>query len=135
MHDDVAVRNETSRRSHMKRSSLLLSLLLAAGACAGAADLSPASWPVKAREQAERTEAQTWSPRTMRSFRSQNGLISAVGSPVAVLAGLEALRRGGNAADAAATVALTQMTRELGSVVSYAGIMTLLYYDAKTHQV
>lgn len=119
----------------MKRSSLLLTLLLAAGACASAANLSPASWPVKAREQAERTEAQTWSPRTMRSFRSRNGLISAVGSPVAVLAGLEALHQGGNAADAAATVALTQMTRELGSVVSYAGIMTLLYYDAKTHQV
>lgn len=119
----------------MKRSSLPLILLLAASVCASAADLSPSSWPVKAREQAERTEAQTWSPPKMRSLRSRNGLISAVASPVAVLAGLEALRQGGNAADAAATVALTQMTRELGSVVSYAGIMTMLYYDAKTHQV
>jgi gamma-glutamyltranspeptidase/glutathione hydrolase len=119
----------------MKRSPLLLIVCLAVAIHASAADLSPAHWPVKAREQAEHTEAQTWAPRTTRSFSSRNGVISAVASPVAVLAGLEALRQGGNAADAAATVALTQMTRELGSVVSYAGIMTMLYYDAKTHQV
>jgi gamma-glutamyltranspeptidase/glutathione hydrolase len=135
MRDDAAVRIVTLRRSHMKKSPFLLILLLALSVGASAADLSPARWPVKAREQAERTEAQTWMPRTMRSFKSRKGLISAVASPVAVLAGLEALRQGGNAADAAATVALTQMTRELGSVVSYAGIMTMLYYDAKTHQV
>jgi gamma-glutamyltranspeptidase / glutathione hydrolase len=52
-----------------------------------------------------------------------------------VEAGLEALRKGGNAADAAATVALTQVMTQLGSVVSYAGILTMLYYDAKTGKV
>ena len=113
---------------------LLISVAVASGA-ASAADLSPAAWPLKARQQAERTEAQTWAPRETRLVRSRNGLVSAVVSPVAVLAGLEALRQGGNAADAAATVALTQITRQLGSVVSYAGIMTMLYYDAKTGQV
>lgn len=119
----------------MRKPVLLLSLLAAANGAAFAADLSPAAWPLKAREQAERTEAQTWAPRETRVVKSQNGLISAVVSPVAVLAGLEALRQGGHAADAAATVALTQITRQLGSVVSYAGILTMLYYDARTGQV
>lgn len=119
----------------MRKSLFLLLALAAANLTAAAANLSPARWPVQARARAERTESQTWAPRKMRSFTSANGLISAVASPVAVLAGLEALRQGGNAADAAATVALTQITRELGSVVSYAGITTMLYYDARTRQV
>ncbi len=62
-------------------------------------------------------------------------MISTTASPIAVQAGLEALRQGGTAADAAATVALTQITTQLGSVVSYAGIMTLVYYDVKTGKV
>jgi gamma-glutamyltranspeptidase/glutathione hydrolase len=119
----------------MKRLLFLGMTLTMTGTGALAVNLAPTTWPVESRQQAERTEAQTWAPRKMRSFRSRNGLISAVASPVAVLAGIEALRQGGNAADAAATVALTQITRELGSVVSYAGIMTMLYYDAKTGQV
>ena len=59
-------------------------------------------------------------------------MVSAISSPIAVLAGVETLRHGGNAADAAATVALTEITTQLGSVVSFAGIMSLVYYDAKT---
>jgi gamma-glutamyltranspeptidase len=43
------------------------------------------------------------------------GLVAATLSPIAVLSGLEALRRGGNASDAAATVALTQIATALGS--------------------
>ena len=45
------------------------------------------------------------------------------------------LREGGTAADAAATVAVTEITTQLGSVVSYAGIMTLVNYDTKTGKV
>lgn len=119
----------------MRRPLVFLTLLALTSGIACAADLSPTTWPMKAREQAERTEAQTWAPGQTRVVKSRNGLISAVASPVAVLAGMEALRRGGNAADAAATVALTQITRQLGSVVSYAGIMTMLYYDAKSGRV
>jgi gamma-glutamyltranspeptidase/glutathione hydrolase len=100
-----------------------------------AADLSPPSWPSDARIQAEKTEAQRWDPDTLQTVSGSNGVVSAIISPVAVQAGLQALRQGGNAADAAATMALTQITRQLGSVVSYAGIMTLLYYDAKTGKV
>lgn len=119
----------------MSKAALLAAMLALSNGVALAVDLSPATWPVKARKQAERVEAQRWAPLKMRTVESSNGIVSAVVSPVAVLAGEEALRRGGNAADAAATVALTQITRQLGSVVSYAGIMTMLYYDAKTGQV
>jgi gamma-glutamyltranspeptidase/glutathione hydrolase len=45
---------------------------------------------------------------------------------------MEAPRQGGTAADAAATVALTQIATALGSYVSYAGILELVYYDAKS---
>jgi len=46
-----------------------------------------------------------------------------------------ALKQGGTAADAAATVALTQVTTRAGSYSSIAGILKLLYYEAKTGKV
>ena len=65
----------------------------------------------------------------------KTGLVTATISPISVRAGVEALKQGGTAADAAATVALTQIMMALGSYVSYAGIMELLYYDAKSGEV
>ncbi len=40
----------------------------------------------------------------------------------------------GNAADAAIATALTQITTALGTNISFAGIVEVLYYDAKTHR-
>jgi gamma-glutamyltranspeptidase/glutathione hydrolase len=100
-----------------------------------ASDLSPAKWSAAERERAEKQEAAGWTPAAARSISSKNGVISAIASPIAVQAGIEALRQRGNAADAAGAVALTEITTQLGSVVSYAGIMTLVYYDAKTDKV
>jgi gamma-glutamyltranspeptidase/glutathione hydrolase len=56
-------------------------------------------------------------------------------SPIAIRAGIEALKQGGTAADAAAAVALTQVTTALGSYVSYAGVAQLVYYESKTGKV
>ena len=81
---------------------------------------------------AEKQETAGWTPARARSLSSRKGVVSAVSSAIAVQAGVEALRAGGTAADAAATVALTEIATQLGSVVSYAGIMSLVYYDAKT---
>ncbi len=106
--------------------------LMASSSCV-AADLSPAHWPN--RQAAEQQEFQSWSPTSARLVQGKKGMIAATISPIAVEAGLQTLRKGGNAADAAAAVALTQVTTQLGSVVSYAGIMTLVYYDAKTGKV
>jgi gamma-glutamyltranspeptidase/glutathione hydrolase len=98
-------------------------------------ELSPSSWPKAEREQIEQSESTTVSPIEARSVEGNGGIISATVSPLSVYAGIQTLKHGGNAADAAATTALTQVTMQLGSVVSYAGIFTMLYYDAKAHQV
>ena len=99
------------------------------------ADLSPAGWPKAERERLEKLESQTWSPLKAESFEGHGGMVSATVSPLAVFAGIQALKLGGNAADTAAATALTQITTQLGSVVSYAGLFTMVYYDAKTHKV
>lgn len=99
------------------------------------ANLSPDAWPKAERERLENLERQTWAPLEARSVEGSGGIISGTVSPISVYAGIQALKLGGNAADAAATVALTQVTTQLGSVVSFAGIFTMLYYDAKTAQV
>ena len=98
------------------------------------ADLSPSRWRPTEKTQAEQSEMTPWPPKA-QVISGQSGLVAGTMSPIAVRAGLEALRQGGTAADAAATVALTQITTALGSYVSYAGIMELVYYDAKSGKV
>ena len=116
--------------------TLVLGTLAALAAQLGyAADLSPGRWPSAERERLEKLESQSWTPLQAQSVSGAGGIVSATVSPVAVHAGLEALRAGGTAADAAAATALTQITTQLGSVVSYAGIFTMVYYDAHTGHV
>ena len=98
-------------------------------------ELSPAGWPKAERERVEKLESQVVSPLEKRVIESGGGLVSATVSPIAVYAGIEALKHGGTAADAAATTALAQVATQLGSVVSYAGVFTMVYYDAKSHKV
>jgi gamma-glutamyltranspeptidase/glutathione hydrolase len=97
--------------------------------------LSPVNWPQAERQRVERLESMTVWPIDARTLATERGIVSATVSPIAAYTGVRALESGGDAADAAAAVALTQVATQLGSVVSYAGIMSLLYYDAKTHQV
>ncbi len=120
----------------MIKSILPAGIIALAGASLSmSSELSPASWPKSEREQVELAESTTISPMEARSVEGSGGIISATVSPVSVYAGIQALKHGGNAADAAAATALTQVTMQLGSVVSYAGIFTMLYYDATTHRV
>ena len=97
--------------------------------------LSPSKWPKAERERVEKLESQVVSPVEKRSVEGKGGVVSATVSPIAVYAGVQALGLGGTAADAAATTALTQIATQLGSVVSYAGVFTMVYYDAKSHKV
>ncbi len=99
------------------------------------ADLSPNKW--KPEEKARAEQAEDYAPGRPgdESFEGKSGLVAATMSPIAVYAGVETLKQGGTAADAAATVALTQITMALGSYVSYAGILQLVYYDAKSGKV
>lgn len=66
---------------------------------------------------------------------SSRGMIAGTSEPFAVHAGLEVLKHGGNAADAALTTALAQIALTAGATISYAGIMTVAYYDATSQQV
>ncbi len=98
------------------------------------ADLSPQNWLSGEKAQAEQSEMTPW-PKQARVVEGKSGLVAATLSPIAVLSGVEALRHGGNASDAAATVALTQIATALGSYVSYAGTLQLLYYEARSGKV
>ena len=84
---------------------------------AGAADLSPAKWTPTDKNRVETLEIRPF-PSQARILEGSSGMISNTGSPIAIHAGIEALKQGGTAADAAATVALTQISVWLGSVVS-----------------
>ena len=99
-----------------------------------AAGLSPDHWPTPERAEIQQREFFGLPPYA-GPVSGRMSLVAGTLSPVAVHAGVEALRRGGTAADAAATVALTQVATAFGSVVSYAGISELLYFDAKSGKV
>src|SRR5262249_43963661 len=70
----------------------------------GTVDLSPSKWNPADRERVEKLEMSLFAP-AVREIDGRSGLISNTGSPIAVHAGIEALKQGGTAADAAATVA------------------------------
>jgi gamma-glutamyltranspeptidase/glutathione hydrolase len=119
----------------MKTLRFLVAIAALVGAVsASAADLSPGHWPAAIRAELERREQAVF-PASPRSVQGGSILVTGTLSPIAVHAGMEALRQGGTAADAAAAVALTQVATNLGSVVSYAGVSQLLYFEAKTQKV
>jgi gamma-glutamyltranspeptidase / glutathione hydrolase len=101
---------------------------------APAVDLSPQTWNAADRKHVEEAETNPFPPRA-RAIEGSSAIISDTGSPIAVYAGMDALKKGGSAADAAASVALTQIATELGSYVSYAGILRLVYFEAKSGKV
>ena len=68
-------------------------------------------------------------PRPMRV-----AVVSTTG-PVAIRAGVDAMRNGGTAADAVLTTALAQIVLAGGSWISFAGRMTMVYYEAQTGSV
>src|SRR5262245_49102431 len=64
-----------------------------------------------------------------------NGVVVGTSSPLSVAAGLEILKKGGTAADAAMAISLAQVVECGGSYVSHAGILGMVYYDAATGKV
>src|SRR5215467_4049206 len=97
-----------------------MAIALAGLQAANGADLSPDKWNPADRERVEKLEM-SFFPPAARTIEGASGLVSNTGCPIAVRAGIEALKQGGTAVDAAATVALTQISVVLGSYVSYAG--------------
>jgi gamma-glutamyltranspeptidase / glutathione hydrolase len=101
---------------------------------APAGHLSPDRWLPRDRAFVEELQMIGW-PATTRSVEGRSGLVTTTTSPIAAYAGINALRAGGTAADAAATIALTQATTALGSYVSHAGIVQALYYEARSGKI
>jgi gamma-glutamyltranspeptidase/glutathione hydrolase len=64
-----------------------------------------------------------------------NGLIAVTTAGTALHAGLEVLKAGGSAADAAIAAAFCEVVQAGGSYVSFAGPLLMLYYDAANGSV
>jgi gamma-glutamyltranspeptidase / glutathione hydrolase len=96
-------------------------------------DLTSDSWGAGERERylAEQTQVRT----TAGAASGKNGAVTVAYSAYAARAGLEALKQGGTAIDAALTTALTQVALKAGAPISYFGIMSLVYLDAKTGRI
>ena len=116
------------------RPGLLMLGIFLVGGPACAVDLSPARWDARDRSALERLE-QAARPTANRIVEGPHGLVAGTMSPIANRVGLEALAHGGTAADAATAVAFAQVSRALGSFVSYAGIAQILYFDAQSGRV
>ncbi len=63
------------------------------------------------------------------------GMVTGTTGAQAIEGGVEILKAGGSAADAAMSTALTQICMAAGSWVSYAGLLTMVYYDAESGEV
>ncbi|MDE2795485.1 MAG: gamma-glutamyltransferase [Gemmatimonadota bacterium] len=118
------------------RTLLVLPCLLALQGCsdtpAQPPDLSPDNWAddydrFMAAQLVDRTEAGV--------ATGESGAVTVAYNGLAARAGLEALKQGGGAVDAALTAALTQVALTAGAPISYFGIMSLVYYDAGTDSV
>ncbi len=110
----------------------LVPLVLLGGiACGKPVSLSPAKWP-KSEYDRFMGSIQNTVRTTADVATGTRGAVTVAYGGFAARAGLETLKRGGNAADAALTTALTQVALTAGAPISYFGIMSLVYYDAKT---
>lgn len=67
--------------------------------------------------------------------RSGRMMIVGTSGAFAVRAGLEAMRQGGSATDAVLTTALAQIALDVGCWNSYAGILSLVHFEAETGNV
>jgi gamma-glutamyltranspeptidase / glutathione hydrolase len=67
--------------------------------------------------------------------QGKQGAVTVAYGGGAARAGLDALKSGGNAADAALTAAMMQIVLTGGAPVSFFGIQSLVYFEAKTRRV
>ena len=72
---------------------------------------------------------------TKESLKFDHAIIVSATSDVASQAGLQVLKHGGNAMDAALTSVLTSVVLNGGATVSYAGFINAMYYDNTSGQV
>src|SRR5262245_19862600 len=123
--------------------SFLVSLALLSGLTPGntagqsrqsaAVKLSPEAWPPGELEKYWRLQRDFQRPRP--AVESDKGMVAVTSDALSARIGLEALQQGGSAADAALATSLAQIALHAGAVTSYAGILTMVYYDAADKKV
>jgi gamma-glutamyltranspeptidase/glutathione hydrolase len=113
--------------------AIIFTLLTGQGVAAQPIDLSPYSWP--AGDLEHYTELQNNNLRPHPPASGKKGLVVGTTGALAVRSGIEALRQGGTAADAALTTSLAQITLMAGATVSFAGVFAMVYYDAATGEI
>ncbi|KAL9969304.1 hypothetical protein ACROYT_G021503 [Oculina patagonica] len=98
-----------------------------------AVSFSPKTWLHRDLQRLEALSLQNSQRRPKPlAFSDGKGLVAGTSSAMAVHAGTEALKKGGNAMDACLTTALTEIVLAAGSHLSYAGAANILYYDSST---
>ncbi len=85
-------------------------------------------------------EPTTPDPPEFRDGRAISGfgtraMVAGSSNRPAMEAGLQVILEGGNACDGALTAVLDQVTRAAGAWVSFAGYLSVVYYDAASGQV
>lgn len=96
-------------------------------------NLSPEAWPQGELEKYWRLHRSHNRPHP--AAESSQGMVAVTSEAFAARVGLEALHQGGSAADAALATALAQIALTAGGTISYAGILTMVYYDAASKKV
>src|SRR5262245_54096267 len=95
--------------------------------------MSPEAWPPGELEKYWRLQRDFRRPHP--AVESAKGMVAVTSDPFSARVGLEALQQGGSAADAALATSLAQIALEAGAPTSYAGILTMVYYDAASKKV
>src|SRR5215475_2328899 len=95
--------------------------------------MSPETWPPGELEKYWRLQRDYQRPH--QAVESAKGMVAVTHDAFSARIGLEALRQGGSAADAALATSLAQIALDAGAVTSYAGILTMVYYDAASKKV
>jgi gamma-glutamyltranspeptidase/glutathione hydrolase len=128
--------------SHSLYFLLLLALLLQGAPSgntlaqlrqSGEVKLSPEAWPKGELEKY--WPLQLTYNRPTPAVESSKGMVTVTSEALAARVGLAALQQGGSAADAALATALAQIALNAGGIISYAGILTMVYYDAASKKV
>lgn len=94
--------------------------------------LSPAHWPTGELEKYTQLDLDGTRPKPL--VTSSRAIVAGLLGARAVHSATQALKEGGNALDAALLGALTKITLSAGEFVSFAGILGVAYYDARTKQ-
>ncbi len=133
---------EDPEENNMLRIPLTIFLSLFVNAALAEKDLSPASWPdgvLQAYHDQMMGEpglaAKLKATSAGFETHGREGIVATTSGPLAVQAGIETLRQGGTAMDAALTVALAQVVLHAGGATSFAGQLLVVYFDSANKNV